>query len=648
MTSEMRTSSNTHIDRLLILLILLAGGILRFFDYTHIPFTHDEFSAIFRTGFDSFRELISKGVMVDTHPAGVQVFLNYWIGMTGISEPLVKLPFTLMSLASVYLVYSIGRKWFSSTTGLLAAAYLAFLQYPVMYGQIARPYASGLFLVLAMAWFWTNLMLHPGRKYYLNLTGYIVFSALCAYNHHFSLLFAGIAGITGLFLTDKTRRLAFLLSWIAIILLYLPHIPVFLAQLKQGGIGGWLSKPRPDFILDYLAYAFQFSWFVYSTAVLIAVLSFLVKDRHFREKRTMLIVAWTWFILPLLIGYLYSVFINPVLQYSVLIFSFPFLLMALFGFAGDTGPRQKIFMLALISLTVIPSLILERKHFVLFYHSPYREIVLHSKEASDSLGRDRCYVYLDSYRNINDYYLGKPEFAGFRADHVRDFGDPPALEKVLGSCNSEYFIYGCNSTAPPVDYSLIRSKYPFLQKHLRFNEGEFCIFSKTGPGSLNEYYFSSVADFASNGSGWHNFRETSRLRSQDGRAWSYRMDSLEFSPTFRGPLRDICRHKNDIIDFTADVEADSLTGGAWLQVCIYSGDSLLKYVTSPVKMTGIGNRERFFCSMRLADIEWRHHSLFFQAFIWNPGRHDLLVRRMEVRLRHGNPWLYSLTRKIER
>ena len=61
----------------LIGLILLLGGILRFWNFVQIPLSHDEFSVLFRLGFQSWEELIRKGVLVDTHPAGIQVFLHF-------------------------------------------------------------------------------------------------------------------------------------------------------------------------------------------------------------------------------------------------------------------------------------------------------------------------------------------------------------------------------------------------------------------------------------------------------------------------------------------------------------------------------------------------------------------------------------------
>lgn len=62
-------------NKAVLILILLTGSILRLYRLFQIPFTHDEFSALFRTHFPTFLELIEKGVKVDGHPAGVQVFL---------------------------------------------------------------------------------------------------------------------------------------------------------------------------------------------------------------------------------------------------------------------------------------------------------------------------------------------------------------------------------------------------------------------------------------------------------------------------------------------------------------------------------------------------------------------------------------------
>ncbi len=646
----MKARFNIHIDRILIFLIIAIGAVLRFYNYSNIPFTHDEFSAIIRTQFSSFHELIAKGVMIDGHPAGVQVFLYYWVKLTGISEPLVKLPFTLLSLLSVYLVYSIGKKWFSAASGLIAASFLSFLQYSVMYGQVARPYASGLFLVLLMVHFWTNLMLFPGKRYYVNLAGYILASALCAYNHHFTLLFVGVAGLTGVFIINRGYRKAFILSWAAIFLLYVPHLPIFFAQLSQGGIGGWLGKPRPDFVIDYLAYVFHFSWYLAALLLLLLTLSLVWRTNKNPIDYRLLVVAFIWFFIPLAAGYLYSVYINPVLQYSMLIFSFPFLLLLMFFYADADRPWQKCVLVAACALFIIPSLVSERKHYRLFYNSPYREIIMEAKHSSDSLGRANCFILIDSYRPVSDYYLQKPGMNGFHLSYFHDAFDPPVIGNIIDTCGSKYFVYGCISNSRWEDYPVIRSRYPCLMTHKRFNEGDFYVFSKDSVQGPGEYYFSSYADFVSNKSGWENIRpESIWFTGQDLKNPVVCMDSnLQFSPLFRGSLRDICRHKNDIIDVYADVETPQGFKEAYLQLGIYRKDSLLSLQYASIKGSSPGECHRIFCSCRLADIDWRHHNLVVQAFIWNPKKQDLMIRGMSFSIRHGNPFLYGLYRKIEK
>jgi len=646
----MRFTQKIHTDQVLIFLIIAAGAVLRFYNYSDIPFTYDEFSAVFRTQFSSFQDLIAKGVVIDTHPAGVQVFLYYWVKLFGISEPIVKLPFTLLSLASVYLLYVIGKKWFSSAAGLIVASFLSFLQYPVMYGQIARPYASGLFLVLLMVYFWTNLMLSPHKKYYLNLTGYILASSLCCYNHHFTLLFCGIAGLTGVFVIEKNRRLSFVLSWFAIFLLYIPHLPIFFSQLRQGGIGGWLGKPRPDFIFDYLAYVFQFSWFVYALVLLLVILSIIWRTGCRMKDNRLVLVSFLWFFLPLLIGFLYSVLINPVLQYSVLIFSFPFLLLLLFFYADAERAWQKSILTGLAALVIIPSLIYERRHYDLFYNSPYREIIKEARLASDSLGRSNCFVLLDSHRRITDYYLGKPGMKGFKPGWLHDIFEPPVIAGILDTCRAKYFVYGCISNSRSEDYQVIQAKYPYLIRHRCLNEGDFYVFSRDSVAGPDEYYFRSDMDFTSDRKGWISSCPSAVwFDGQDVQSPVFYMDSsIGFSPTFRGSLRDICRHRNDVIDFSTDVETGSTFTVAYLQLGIYRQDILQTFYSADIDGKHPGKFWRIFCSCRLADIDWRHHSLYVQGFIWNRWKQDLIIRSMSFRIRHGNPFLYGLYNKIEK
>lgn len=116
-------------NKLILFGVLVVAAVLRLYGFHELPYTHDELSALFRLSFGSFNELIEHGVKVDGHPAGVQVFLYYWVALFGEQAWKIKLPFALLGIGSVALVYAIGKKWFTHSVGLYSATFLAGLTF---------------------------------------------------------------------------------------------------------------------------------------------------------------------------------------------------------------------------------------------------------------------------------------------------------------------------------------------------------------------------------------------------------------------------------------------------------------------------------------------------------------------------------------
>ncbi len=373
------TAESSRIHYVLLLLILIAGTIIRFWDYRAIPFTHDELSMMSRLQFHTFSELIEKGVKPDGHPAGVQVFVWYWVKVFGQSEFAVKFPFMFMGVLSIYLGYLLGKKWFSVSTGLLTAAYLSGLQYSITTGSmIARPYATGLFLSLLLLLLWTNLFFPEKEKQpsFFDFLWFTLVATLNCYNHHFSLMFTGIIVLSGWILWKRIKKVPYLLACISIGLLYLPHLSIFLFQLNVGGIG-WLAKPDIGFFLYYLEYIFHFSALLSAWTVLVVfwgiILYFTqsqgVYSADLRLKRRLLL---SWFLIPLIIGYLYSIYRSPVLQASLLIFSFPCFLLWLFSF-GEWKYKAIIPIIIGSLFFCFFTLITKRQHFNTMYHQPFKQ-----------------------------------------------------------------------------------------------------------------------------------------------------------------------------------------------------------------------------------------------------------------------------------
>ena len=638
------------LDDALILLILFTGALLRFYRLSEIPFTHDEFSAIIRTQFSTFHDLIEKGIKIDGHPAGVQVFLYYLVRAFGVSEITLKLPFILMGLVSVWLVYLIGKDWFNPAVGLVAASFVSFLQFPVMYSQIARPYASGLCFAMMMVYFWTKVIFHPQRKYYQNLAGYILSGVLCAYNHHFSLLVAGMIGVTGLFYCRREGIRSYILAGLTIIAAYLPHLPILVHQLGIGGVEGWLSKPRYDFLFDYMRYIFQFSVYIYALVLVLISLSFFRKNASPSVNKKFILISALWFLLPYIIGFCYSQWRSAVLQYSVLIFSFPFLLFVLFGFLKTDKPLHKILLVAVIGMTVIPSLVFERKHFSLFYKDVYREIVKESDHLADSLGADRCLVILDTKKEINRFYLSKPEYARLPFIYLQDIKGKGSLMNLLDSCKAQYLAFGSLSSTNSEFYPLMMERFPFLVRHKSYCGGDFYLFSRTEPPLFsNEYFYEKVNTFEPSLPEWSwvSEKQISDSLAISGKRSYANITGSEFSPSYIRSLRDMIHSENDVIDVSVDIRTPLVFPGAWLVLAVTSDGKVIKWNAASVNdYVRPGHEGRVFQSLRLSDIEFRHHRLMFNTYIWNPMKSHYILDDYRIKVRSGNPYLYGLYRKL--
>ncbi|MGI8892357.1 MAG: glycosyltransferase family 39 protein, partial [Bacteroidia bacterium] len=212
-------------------IIIFIATVMRLWQFDFFSYSNDELSAIIRLEYDNLGDLIEHGVKKnDFHPAGVQVFLYYWTKIFGTSEFAVRLPFVIAGILAVLFSYLVAKKWFGKNTALFTAAAVAALSYPILYSQIARPYSPGLFFCMAGVYFWSRLIFENQWKEYKNLSGYILFSTLAAYTHHFSFLFMIIVGATGLFLIKRRYLKTYLLAALVVFILYLPHLPVFLYQ----------------------------------------------------------------------------------------------------------------------------------------------------------------------------------------------------------------------------------------------------------------------------------------------------------------------------------------------------------------------------------------------------------------------------------
>jgi 4-amino-4-deoxy-L-arabinose transferase-like glycosyltransferase len=97
---------------------------------------HDHHGAFFPVFFQSFW---NPSATNDYDPPTSRYVAAPFVGILGLSEETTRLPFALMGVATVLLVALLGRRWFNSAAGLLAALLLAIDPWHINGCRIAHP-----------------------------------------------------------------------------------------------------------------------------------------------------------------------------------------------------------------------------------------------------------------------------------------------------------------------------------------------------------------------------------------------------------------------------------------------------------------------------------------------------------------------------
>jgi 4-amino-4-deoxy-L-arabinose transferase-like glycosyltransferase len=634
----------------ILILIIVVASALRLYKLFEIPFTQDEFSALFRTHFNSFSELIEKGVKTDGHPAGIQVFLYYWTKLFGYSEWIVKLPFIISGILSVLLIYLIAKDWYNETVALISASFLASIEYSIVYSQIARPYTSGLMFSLLMVLFWTKIILFPQKRFYTNSVFFIIAASLCTYNHHFSLLFTAIVGISGLFYIQRQYLLKYAICGILIFILYIPHINIFLYQLNVGGVGGWLGKPHNNYFLDYIYYIFNYSLVSIALAISLVLFSLLKIKRGDVNFRYLALFA-CWFALPLLIGFFYSKFISSVLNNSVLIFSFPFLLFVLFGQIKPMKTSINLLIVLTILSANIYALINERHYYTIFYNSPYQQILVDQQKAVKSYP-DMVSI-IDSHEKISQYYIKK-----FHYDSsFLWYNSFPSQKDLIAylekqSQTSKYLFFGCLSYNDPLTVPIIQDYYPTIKLQKNYGGGTTYIFSRENPKESN---IIDCEDFESEEK--KHWSSIEKNKFVDTICFSgkraYFIDSkTEWSPMYTRPLDEIMKNKNNFIDISVQVYLTDQSDDIILIASLESKGKNVYWGGSPLDNFVTNNQSKngrwisIHHSIKLSDAYLNYRDIQLNAYIWNKGKHNFVIDDFTIKLRTGNPVIYGLGEKF--
>lgn len=533
----------THVIYVILGIILVAGLYMRLEGIRGVSLTNDELSGLNRTQYDGFTEMIKKGVAeIDYHPAGVQSFLYAWTKMFGMGTHTVRQPFVLFGLLSICLTFLIGRIWSTDRAGLIAAALMAGLAFPILYSRLARPYSPALFFVLASAYFWSKAIL-SSKASWKHLFWFVMCGVLAAWSHYYAAVMVAILGLIGLFYVKGKRLRNYLISGVTLLGIAGLHWPITKAQLSNEGIGGptgWLDAPAEGWIMDFLMYAFNgplFFW-IMVTITAIGIWFVIEKKASWRPFVLMIFIA----LLHFGFGYYYSHEVQPILQYSGLLFSFPFLLIAL---------AHLIEKIPVPTVIVLPLLILGGSLFTSARFADYKgnEQFGKFKELARSFdGWARAYQNDITFAsNVND---------GFYLDHylrsdlkmqmtkVKDREELFAFREMLENSKTTQFAFCWSTIQMPLEvYPLIKRYFPYVIENDTYFNSQVTLFSKKEP-------LGHTPDET------HSFGQEIQLPIRDSS--DIRLLEEEFSPQIIATaqeLRELSRADLPYIEFNVNLRA---------------------------------------------------------------------------------------------
>ncbi|MFA8300979.1 MAG: glycosyltransferase family 39 protein [Hyphomicrobiales bacterium] len=620
-----------------LILILIAGITLRFYDFFNIPWQHDEYSALFRSYFDSFKDLIYHGVKYsDTHPPGIQVLYYYIIKIFGDAPWMLKLPFLFMGVSSIYLTYRIGKEWFNSTNALFSASLVSVTQLAVMYSQIARMYISGLFFMLCMIIFWHKIVVLRRKKIKLYI-GYIVFSVCMIYNHHFTLLLAFIVGVGGLFIIKKKDLLGYVISGACIFLLYIPNLHVFLYQLEQGGLA-WLNKPGLFFTYDFGRYLFHYSWIFFGLVVLLVIISFLNRNREKYINKLMRRFCLFWVVSYYLVTFLYSQFVSSILQFSMLLFVLPFFYYLIFSFFKEKAAKFNFIFSVVILLIGSYTLIFEREYYYTFYTSQF-EYPTNEVRRLKEKHKDNLDVIFLGDPNIHEYNYQR-EANNYDFIFVNEGLTNGKIDSLLRNMKSNYLVYSWAKWQRPELDALVKHYYPYVVKKKNYFNGEFYFLSKEPTSNYKSvkrnYCFSK------------QLNSTSIIYNKDFlvRDWigeqNLDIDSFNEFPIHVNIKKNEYTRSNDIEVFLKYItrSTDKLPLIVFSSFC--EGERVRWHgVPLQNEIMDFDSSYRFYAKYRLVDLDRHKFPDSIRIGVWNNQKINFTLKEFNIDVVQGNPYIYS-------
>jgi mannosyltransferase len=226
------TSSN-----ILLFVIILAGGFLRFYGLGRDSFWYNEAASYFYSK-GNVVDVIRYSFTIETNPPGFHLLIHFWKSLVGISEWALRVPCAVAGTLSIWVVYLFAGSFLNRKGALVVAALLAVSPLHVWYSQECRAFAFWVLFIFASYGAFLRWM-ECGSNRWLTLS---VICGFLAVSFHYFGLHAIIVENAFFLIKRRTLSRAHLRAWwiaqICLALALLPFAAMMLA-VDRTNVSWW-------------------------------------------------------------------------------------------------------------------------------------------------------------------------------------------------------------------------------------------------------------------------------------------------------------------------------------------------------------------------------------------------------------------------
>ncbi len=626
---------------ILLVSILVLGIVLRIWHIGQMHYTNDELSALSRTTYTSLTETIEKGVIPDGHPALVQVFLYYWAHWVDYNDLAVKLPFLLAGIFSLVLIFFIGKEAGGWYAVLLASGFVAVSQPFVYFSQVARPYAPGLLFTLLTVFFVQKILKKNEADIKLFFAAALSL-AFTYYTHYFAALTTTLFWIMAFFVAPRKLKIKFIAYGLFAALLFLPHLPITLTQLSYGGLQ-WLSKPDATLYEYLILYLFNYDFTLLAFTVIFFLFSLMrVSDYKLLIKNTVL--YFLPFVLTVIIGGLYSAYMAPVLQFSVMLFAYAFLVIYLFLFVRKYDGFVNRLFLILIIFNGWSSLVLSREHYNVAYDNPFYKVA--KFYVDNRKGNNELPLITVAYKKFYvGTYVANLDKNADTSKVILNYDPSQSIDKfndIVTSLDADSVVIGFTTGISKVYLNTyLRYYYPVLAgcsdyAYLFVKKGKACDTKGTFVDTLSKFVLQPSENYYYQ---WHN-AENEKVGVDSVTGVKYFCRTGEWGISFEEDVKELIKEPYNILVSSAIVQKNNPDSELKLvaEIKDSSGNSVW---WNGVRAFSISEKQPMVISAYMNDIKY-HENDVFKSYVWNAGKETVKIYKQTVFVLRGKPEPYMI------